>query len=312
MPRVGRRAKRQQARHIATPIDVFITPASDDDNDEDMIHSRFNHVPVLLPFAEPIKSPTSIFDLPGQHKMVNPAMALPYFKLVTRSCHIEFDEFYNYFRCIYRYIRQSLFDILPMNDHDVIDAIGPDTFAVMCLVIAKIRVKHINGVLSGTDFEFPEKEITTIELPNSVAGPINSIGCVTTGPNYTLTIPKYEDPRHGILYAFCESMRDDSMGKLVAFVALAKRHKIVKTSTLSLSMGGTVWWMLHNTSHPRHIDAIRNVYPHFSNVPETAIQMALKISPLWSYDFSRPVLRSYWLQASKTQSVRDHLAFDIL
>lgn len=312
MPRQDRLAKRQKAKHIKTPIDVYIAPASDDDQDSDIMHSRFNHVPVLSPFPEPPKTPQSIFDLPGPHSMVNPKLANPYRQLAAHSCHIELDELYDYFRRTYRLIRQSLFDVLPITCHDQIGDMLPDTFAMLCLVLAKIRISYVHNTFFGTEFEFPQEEILRIEMPNCVAGPINSIGCITTGPNLTITVPTYDDPHYGVMYAFRDSLVDDSLEKLQSFVSVAKHYRVIKTSTLSLSMGGTLWWKLVNHRHPKHIHVLRNIYPHFSNIPAEDIEMAALVNPTWTHDFEKPVLRRYWLKASKEVSVRNHLAFNII
>lgn len=312
MPRVGRLAKRQQAKHIKTPIDVYINPATDDDDDEDIMYPRANHVPVLSPFAEPpTKPPQSIFDLPGPHSMVNPTLAVPYRQLVAQSCHIEIDEFYDYFRRIYRLIRQLLFDVLPVKFHYQIGVLSPKTFAIMCLVLAKVRMTYIHCQFFGVEFDFPS-EIRKIELPCSVAAPINAIGCFTAGPNYSYTVPQYRNPRYGVMYAFRKCMLDDSMEKLQIFVSVAKHYKVIKTTTLSFDMGGSLWWKLDNHKHPKHIHVLRNIYSYFSNVSESDIHLASIVNPIFAHDFKKPVLRRYSLQASKKKSVRDHLAFELV
>lgn len=313
MPRINRLAKRLQAKHIPTPINVLITPASDDDQDSDIMLSRTHHVPVLSPFPDPpTQLPTSIFDLPGPHPIVNPKLANPYRKAAAHSVHIEIDEYYDYFRRVHRLIRQSLFDVLPTSCHEQIGDLTPDTFSMLCLVMAKIRVCYVNSAFFNTEFLFPQDALTKIEMPNCVAAPINAIGCITSGPNYTITVPRYDDPRYGVMYAFRDSLESNSLEQFQEFVSVAKHYKVVKTSTLSMNLGGTLWWKLENHTHPKHIHVLRNVYSYFSNTPDEAIHMASLVSPTFTHDFGRPVLRRYWLQASKKMSVRDQLAFELL
>lgn len=241
----------------------------------------------------------SLMDMmPLGQSILNESTAGPYRMRMSEQIAIDIDHLHDYFRRVYCQLHQSLLDVLgpiegggPAAQMD--DMLPADTFASLCLMLAKIRIGHINRQMFEFHFVCPVTEITRIELPTCVAAPINAIGCVTMGPLYSMATPYCFGPdtknRADIILQYRNSLEDNSMAKLHSFVALLKEHGVCKTSVLVMNMGGSLWWLLHNhKSSPVDTDydanVIEKIFPHFSNMLPSAVVMASLLIPNWNPD----------------------------